>query len=437
MKQQDNPINITNLNHDGRGIAKLDGKTQFILNALPNETVKYAQLRKHKRFDEGIANEIINASPDRIEPKCKHFGMCGGCQLQHMDTQAQLLYKQAVVLEQMKHIGKIEPEQILAPINGDIYGYRNKARLGAKYVEKKQKMLVGFRELNGRFIADLSSCPILTPAVGERLTNIADLINSLSCHNQIPQIEIAAAEDNQCVLIFRNLATLNEDDNSKLKLFGEQFNFTICLQPSNYESIYQVYPEGKTIPELYYTIPEHQIKITFHPADFTQVNQSTNLQMIDKAIELLQLKKSDKVLDLFCGLGNFTLPIARYVKQITGIEGDLKMVQKSGVNATVNNIDNIDFYAQNLFEPEINAPWFNQTYDKLLLDPPRAGAEQICKNINQFAAERIVYISCNSATLARDAGFIVQHGYKLAKLGIINMFPQTAHVETIALFLKQ
>lgn len=437
MKQQDNPINITNLNHDGRGIAKLDGKTQFILNALPGETVKYAQLRKHKRFDEGIANEIISASPDRVEPKCKHFGMCGGCQLQHMDAKAQLIYKQAVVLEQMRHIGQVEPEQILPPINGDVYGYRSKARLGAKYVEKKQKLLVGFREVNGRFIADLSSCPILDPMVGERLTDIAALINSLSCRNQIPQIEIATAEDQQCVLIFRNLTQLNEEDISKLKAFGAQFNFTVCLQPSNYDSIHQVYPADKTIPQLYYTIPKHQIKITFHPADFTQVNQSTNLQMIDKAIELLQLEKSDKVLDLFCGLGNFTLPISRYVKHVTGIEGDLKMVQKSEINAKLNDIDNADFYAQNLFEPEIHASWFKQHYNKLLLDPPRAGAEQICKNINQFSAERIVYISCNSATLARDAGFIVQHGYKLAKLGIINMFPQTAHVETIALFLKQ
>lgn len=436
MKNQDTIIEITKLSHDGRGIGQINGKTHFIANALPGETVAYRLLRKHKKFDEGIATEIIIPSAERITPECQHFGVCGGCQLQHMSTQAQLKYKQAVVLEQMQHIGHVVPEEILPPMTGDIFGYRSKARLGAKYVEKKQKLLVGFREVNGRFLADLTSCSVLVPAIGQRLTEIALLIDSLSCRNQIPQIEIAASENQQHLLVFRNLVELTQDDIEKLKTFGKQFNFTICLQPGNYESIYQIYPQAQLVPELYYTIPKHNIKITFHPADFTQVNQSTNLQMIDKAIELLELNASDKVLDLFCGLGNFTLPIARYAGQVTGIEGDQQMVDKAKLNANLNQITNAEFLTQNLFEIAPNTSWFNKSYNKILLDPPRAGAEQICRNINHFAANTIVYISCNPATLARDAEFIVQHGYKLAKLGIINMFPQTGHVETIALFLK-
>jgi len=437
MRKDINIITIKNLSHDGRGVGQLNGKTQFITNALPGETVQYRYLRTHKKFDEGIAQEIIQPSPNRISPKCEHFGVCGGCQIQHMSTEAQLSYKQNVVLEQLKHIGGVTPDALLTPISGDTYGYRTKARLGAKYVTKKQKMLVGFREVDGRFLADLTACQVLIPEVGQRLTEIAAILENLSCYDQIPQLEIASADNQDCILIIRNLANLTQEDMTTLKHFAEKYNFVICLQPGGYDSIYQIYPENNSTPELHYSIPNHDIKITFHPADFTQVNQSTNLPMIDQAIELLAPQKNEIILDLFCGLGNFTLPIARYAKHVTGIEGDANMIAKAKLNANLNQIDNTNFYPQNLFEFQHDANWMTKRYDKILLDPPRAGAEQISKNINHFSAERIVYISCNPATLARDAGNIVQHGYNLAKLGIINMFPQTAHVETIALFIKK
>ncbi|MAZ38574.1 MAG: 23S rRNA (uracil(1939)-C(5))-methyltransferase RlmD [Legionellales bacterium] len=436
MKKENNQtIEITQLSHEGRGIGHIDGKTYFVANALPGETVKFSFLKKHKKFNEVIANEIINISKHRVTPKCKHFTQCGGCQIQHMSPDYQLHYKQNAVLELIQHIGKTQPIEVLPPISLDTYSYRTKARLGVRYVHKKERVLVGFRELNGRYIADIECCPILIPAVGNHLSEIASLIEQLSQKEKIPQIEVAAS-DNTCTLIFRHLEPFSDDDIKLLKIFGEQHEFMICLQPGNYESIHQIYPEQST-PELQYKIPNANLCINFHPSDFTQVNYPVNLAMIDQALYLLSPQKDDVILDLFCGLGNFTLPISQHAGQVIGVEGDIQMVKKAEENAAYNQRNNAKFYAANLFEDCTKHSWAKQKYHKILLDPPRAGAEEICKNINVFSASDIVYISCNPATLARDTHELLKNGYTLTKLGIINMFPQTAHVETIALFTKR
>lgn len=449
-------ITITKLSHDGRGIGHIDGKTYFIENALPEETVQFKLLRGHKKFSEGIATEIITSSPLRIKPRCHHFGVCGGCQLQHMSTEFQLQYKQSMVLELLHHIAKISPTEILPPKTKEDYGYRNKARLGVKYVEKKKRLLIGFREVNGRYLACLTCCETLHPKVGKNLPLLAEMIQSLSCFKQIPQIEVALGYQHECALIFRHLEPLTDNDLAILKKFGEENQMMICLQAGGYDSIYPLFPpathyqqpsylqheqvlshnSSQLAPQLHYQIPSHDITITFHPGDFIQVNAAMNLAMIDTAIQLLEIQPSDTILDLFCGLGNFTLPIAKYAHQVTGIEGDEKMVKKALKNAKLNHLDNVQFFSADLFKTYENLAWACQHYDKILLDPPRAGAEKICQNINLFSAQKIVYISCNPATLARDAGEIVKQGYTLAKLGIINMFPQTSHVETIALFTR-
>jgi len=434
MKHHNNKITIENLSHDGRGIGHLSGKTHFIANALPKEIVFFNYLRKNKKYAEGIAHEISVPSNDRIAPVCPHFSMCGGCQTQHISKKDQLKYKQKTVLELIKHIGHTAPITILPPISEKEYHYRTKARLGVKYVQKKEKVLVGFREVNGRYIADITQCPILISKVGNKIQALSKLIENLSCRDKIPQIEVAASEE-ATALIFRHLEALTKDDIDQLIAFGKTHNFMICLQPGNYETIHQIYPQ-KNEPALYYDIPNHQIRIAFHPSDFTQVNYAVNCQMIDSAIDLLDLQGDDELLDLFCGLGNFSLPVGRYVKAITGIEGDSNMVEKAKVNAVNNGIDNATFHVANLFENISHYHWARKKYSKIILDPPRAGAEEIARNINQFSANKIVYISCNPSTLARDTHEITKQGYTLAKLGIINMFPQTAHVETIALFQK-
>jgi 23S rRNA (uracil1939-C5)-methyltransferase len=436
MQKNNLSIHITQLSHDGRGIGHIDGKTYFIANALPNETVIFELLRKHKKFSEGFSTEILTPSPERISPKCQHFGLCGGCQLQHMSTAYQLDYKQTMVLELLEHIAHIQPKEILPIISQTEYGYRNKARLGVKYVNKKNRLLIGFREINGRYLADIQRCEILHPKVGHALESLSGMIESLSCQQQIPQIEVAAGADNQCVLIIRHLVPLTPQDIDKIIAYGKAHDFILCLQPDNYDSVYQIYPEkSDQIPELHYILEKYNLRINFHPADFTQVNASINVEMIDKAIELLSLKPSDQVLDLFCGLGNFTLPIAKFVHAVTGVEGDEKMVAKAIKNSQYNELTHARFLKANLFDA-ISSQSFVQHYDKILLDPPRAGAEEIAKNIHLFSASKVVYIACNPSTFARDAAEIVKHGYTLSKLGILNMFPQTSHIETIALFEK-
>ena len=425
---------ITGLSHDGRGITQINGKKVFIENALPGEKVTFNYTKHHSRYAEGKAIDSQIRSLDRVEPLCQHFTICGGCALQHMSNATQLQLKQQMLLEQLQHFGGIQPKEILPPLVANQWGYRRKARLGVKYVAKKEAVLVGFREKNGRYLADLKRCEVLHPKVGTLIEALKSLISSLAAYQTIPQIEIAVGDD-ATALIFRHMEPLNKEDIDKLINFGKQHQLDIYLQPGKPETTHIIYPVDKP-HRLHYRLPAYNIEFSFHPADFTQINYEINQQMVARALDLLQPQATDHILDLFCGLGNFTLPIAKQVAKVIGVEGAAEMVARAKENATQNNIHNVEFYAANLAGDLSSAPWLQQKYDKILLDPPRTGALEIIKQLQSINAKRIVYISCNPATLARDTGELVAQGYKLLKAGIMDMFPHTHHVEAIALFEK-
>ncbi|HSW70238.1 MAG TPA: 23S rRNA (uracil(1939)-C(5))-methyltransferase RlmD [Gammaproteobacteria bacterium] len=435
MSLENIEITIESLSHEGRGIAAFKGKTLFVSGALPKETVKCKIIRQHRRYYEAQATEIITPSPDRISPACAHYTICGGCSLQHVDNQAQVQLKQQALLDQLKHFGKIIPEEILPPIMGNSFGYRRKARLGVRYVRKKEKLLIGFREKFSHYLADIEECEVLHPDVGKHMSKLRELIRSLSQYEHIPQIEMAVS-DHATALVIRHMTSLSITDLSALCEFGKEQNFHIYLQPGSADSVHKIWPADQN-ELLSYFLPDYELEMQFHPLDFTQVNGEINREMIAEAIRLLDPQSTDTILDLFCGLGNFTLPIARFAKNVTGIEGSIQMVNRAKANALLNHIHNAEFYAANLMEPLKTAPWLNTPYDKILLDPPRTGAKEIIPLIANQSAKSIVYVSCNPATLARDAGELVyQHQYRLKKIGVINMFPHTSHIEAIALFEK-
>ncbi|MCK5382889.1 MAG: 23S rRNA (uracil(1939)-C(5))-methyltransferase RlmD [Gammaproteobacteria bacterium] len=424
-------VTIESLGHDGRGVTHLDGKAVFIDGALPGEVVSFEYLTSRKKFDEGRVTEVQQASPDRVEPKCPHFGLCGGCSLQHMEAGAQIRAKQQVLLDNLGHIGKVEPQAVLPPLTGQIWGYRTKARLGAKDVIKKGKVLVGFREKRSPYVADLTRCEVLHPSVGEKFPVLAGLIEQLDAKARIPQIEVAVAEGTTA-LVFRHLDPLSSGDVIKLEQFAADHQFQIYLQPGGADSVQPLLP-GKNI--LSYKLPAQGIEIQFRPTDFTQINTGINEQMIARVLELLALDKSDRVLDLFCGLGNFTLPMARQAGLVVGVEGEAGLVNRARDNAVLNGIENATFHTANLVDDHVEAPWAGGDYSKVLLDPPRSGAAEVLDMLGNIRPGRIVYVSCHPGSLARDAGILVnEKGYRLLAAGVMDMFPHTAHVESIALF---
>lgn len=427
-------IAIHSLSHDGRGIATIQNKTTFISGVLPNEIITCKIKQKHSHYNEAEMLEMITPSVERVTPPCQHFGICGGCSLQHMSIKTQLHFKQQTLLDQLKHFGRVSPETILEPLSAHEIGYRRKARLGVKYVIKKNKVLVGFREKASRYLADLERCVILHPQVGERLLLLRELITSLAAYKHIPQIEVAMG-DQEIAFVFRHLEALSQADKEKLIAFGQAHDIHIYLQPNPPAQIHKLWPE-ETNQRLTYTLPDYQLTFLFHPLDFTQINLEMNRLMVNQAMHLLAIQPDETLLDLFCGIGNFTLPMSRQARHVVGVEGGIEMVTRAKDNAQQNNINNVDFYAANLQEP-ITQTWMKNRYDKILLDPPRAGAKEILPYFKQFAAKRIVYISCNPATLARDAGELVhQYGYELKQAGIMNMFPHTSHIEAVAVFDK-
>ncbi|MFK5984702.1 MAG: 23S rRNA (uracil(1939)-C(5))-methyltransferase RlmD [Pseudomonadota bacterium] len=432
---------ITGFSHDGKGIAYIDDKTVFIDGALMGETVRFTYTGKRKQVMEGVVEEVLQASPDRVEPKCEFFAICGGCSLQHLSHDKQLVVKQQLLIDNLKRLGHVEAEEVLAPLTGPIWGYRRKARLGVRYVIKKQKLLVGFREKRSNFLTEMTSCQVLHPSVGLRLVKLGEVIFQLSCYMQIPQIEVAIGDD-IASLVIRHLEPLTEEDKKLLSAFALQYNFNLYLQSAGPDSIELLSPVEEKLKALSYQLPEYQVEHQFKVNDFTQVNMIINRQMINLALSLLDLKAEHRVLDLFCGLGNFTLPLARNSAHVTGVEGSDELVVRAKQNALENSIDNADFYSSDLFinsgKKDFRASnWAKKKYDRILLDPARSGAKEIVEYLPYFGAKIVVYVSCNPATLARDADIMVnQHGYKLVKTGIMDMFPHTAHVESIALFIK-
>lgn len=432
------PVNATieKFSHDGRGIARLEGKTTFIEGALPQEQVTFHYTVKKKDYDEGRVLSIEQPSSQRVEPNCRHFSVCGGCSLQHLEGVAQIHEKQNLLLDLLNRVGHCAPDFVLPPLTGPLWHYRNKARLSVRYVEKKQSTLVGFREkINPRYIADIQQCSVLNSRVDTELLPLRRLIDSLDDPHCIAQIEVAAG-DTDLAFIFRNLTALTDDDEIKIRQFADASNIRIFLQPSGPDSVYLFHPEGAS-EYLTYDLPDQHVHFQFKPTDFTQVNAELNRKMITLALDLLALEAGDVVLDLFCGLGNFSLPIAKKSAKVVGIEGSDAMVERASMNAKANQLENTEFYCVNLDEENTLAPFSHHRFNKVLIDPPRTGALEIVKQIDTINPARIVYVSCNPATLARDADILVnQHGYRMISAGVMDMFPHTAHVESIALFVK-
>ena len=422
---------ITDLSHDGRGVAHVDGKAVFVSGALVGERARIRFSGKHRHYDEAVVEEILHASPDRVAPRCAHFGVCGGCALQHLDPAAQIAAKQRVLLENFERIGKVSPLTVLPPLTDAPWGYRRKARLSVKYVEKKGRVLVGFRESNGRYVADIATCDVLDPAVGKRIAAIAGLIETLDAKRDIPQIEVAAGDD-LVALVFRHLHPLSEHDRDALMQFARTTGLAVFLQPGGIDSVAPLWPPDAA---LTFRLPAYDVEFDFRPLDFVQVNAGMNRRMVDHALGLLDPQPQDRVLDLFCGLGNFTLPLARRAAQVTGVEGEAGLVRRAAENAQRNAIANADFHAADLAADQRGTPWAKVDYDLLFLDPPRSGAEAVLEYLPRRGVRRVVYVSCHPGSLAREAGVLVhRHGFVMKSGGVMDMFPHTAHVESIALF---
>ena len=436
LKQQA-PISleITGLSHDGRGIGHHDGKIVFVSGALTGETVEAKVTLVRSKYDEADTVAVLKASPIRVTPPCQHFGVCGGCSLQHIDPNAQILLKQQVLMDQFKHFGHLEPEEWLPPLAFGQGGYRRKARLGVRFVIKKDSLLVGFREKGSNFLAELNRCEVMDQRIGESILPLRALINGLNAKDHIPQIEVAAGDDS-VALIFRHMEALIDSDVQALIDFCQQRDWQCYLQPKGYDTVHRVYPEQGT-DRLSYALPDFNLTMQFHPLDFTQVNADINRKMLTLALDLLNPQPHERVLDLFCGLGNFTLPLATRAASVIGVEGSDAMVERGYENARHNSITNVDFYAQDLTADFSQQEWAKQGFDALLIDPTRSGALEVVQYLPKFGAKRIVYVSCNPATLARDAGELAKAGYKLIKAGVMDMFTHTAHVESIALFVKE
>jgi len=434
LPEGDFEAHIDSMSHDGRGVARVEDKATFIHGALPGEQVRFRYTARKRSHDDGQVSEVLQASPQRVEPRCEHYAICGGCSLQHMDPQAQIEAKQSVLLENLQHIGKVEADTVLPPLlNDSPWGYRRKARLGVKYVAKKGKVLVGFRERGSSLVADLSYCHVLHPRVGGILPQLSELIDQLSIRDRVPQIEMAM-DDERCVLIFRILDALSADDIQLLLAFGERHDIIPYVQPGGPDT---AAPLAGGSTDLRYSLPQENLELAFLPGDFTQVNTDINRKMVSRALAMLDLQPPDRVLDLFCGVGNFTLPLARHAGTVMGVEGDAGLVQRARENAQRNGLQDVEFFTANLYEELSPAAWLQQSFNKALLDPPRSGAQQVLHLLPEMGVETILYISCYPGTLARDAGELVnEHGYRLISAGVMDMFPHTAHVESIALFQR-
>jgi len=434
LPEQPVVVSIESLSHDGRGVAHVDGKVVFIDEALPGEKLEFIYTDSRRDYAEGKVHKLISGSEHRVDPECSHFGVCGGCSFQHVDDAVQIQFKQNVLEEQFARLGKVDIPQIWEPLTGPHWGYRRKARMGVKYVAKKGRVLVGFRERRNPFLAEIESCKVMHPIVGEKLMDLSAMIGKLSINDKIPQIEVAIGE-NDCVLAFRVLEAPTADDIAVMAAFEREHDIVICLQSKGPDTIRPLPGEAEVMPD--YALSEHGIRFKFRPAMFTQVNYAINRKMVTRAIEALELNETDLVLDLFCGLGNFTLPLATKAGSVTGVEGDLPLVKHARENARLNQLDNVEFHVADLSKDVRDYDWAKKRFNKILLDPSRAGASEVLPNINYWQPERIVYVSCNPSTLARDAGILVNElGYRLVKAGVMDMFPQTAHVESIALFVK-
>lgn len=437
-----NPVisaTIESLDQEGRGVAHVNGKTIFIDGALPNEKVNYQAQQIKPSYEVANTIEVLRQSNQRMTPKCPHYGKCGGCKLQHLDVNAQVAAKQRLLENDLWHIGKVKPINMLPPLYGPSWGYRHKARLSVKYVQKKERVLVGFNEKATRYVSDMDSCEVLVPAVSKLIAPLQKMIVQLSIRDQLPQIELAVGEPDfsgkaVIVLIFRIMAPLSHNDESLFKAFADTHHIQVWTQTKGPDTIQPFYPPHA--PALQYSLPEFDLTYPFKPNEFTQVNPHINQVMIRRAMQLLKPKAGEHIADFFCGIGNFSLPIARSGATVLGLEGLANLVERANESAQLNGIQHVKFGVADLFKMTEESLTELGKFDKWLVDPPRDGAFELVKAITPATAPNtIVYVSCNPATLARDAGVLVnEKGYRLSAAGVINMFPHTAHVESIALF---
>lgn len=431
-----NPVIVESIDHEGRGIAHAGGKVIFIDGAVTGERVTYSSYRKKDNFELAQLGQIMEPSFMRVVPKCRHFGVCGGCSMQHMEVMAQVAAKQRVLEDNLERIGRAKPERILAPIYGQAWGYRQRARLSVRHVLKKGRTLVGFHERRGRYVADMQACCILPPKISNLLPELARMIDGLSIRDALPQVEVAIG-DAVDVLVLRILRALTPSDEVTIREFADGHQVQIWLQPKGPDSAAPFHPLDA--PPLSYSLPEFNIVMPYAPTEFTQVNSAMNRLMVSRALRLLKPKAHERIADFFCGLGNFTLPIARSGARVVGIEGSDALVRRAVQNAAHNGLSaNTEFHSMNLFEADPAALMKFRRFDKWLIDPPRDGAVELLKSISpEVAPRRIVYVSCNPTTLARDAAVLTQaQGYLLKSAGAMNMFPHTSHVESIAVFEK-
>ena len=428
------PLYIESLDHEGRGVAHLDGKAIFVEGALPGELVIHSSYRKKPAYEQAQVTQIVKASPNRVLPRCRWFGVCGGCSHQHLHESAQVAAKQRVLEDCFDHIGKVTPETMLSPIHGPAWGYRTRARLSVRNVIKKGGVLVGFHEKRSSYVADMTSCEVLPPQVSALLPLFRAFVADLSIRDRLPQIELAQG-DNVTVLVLRILEPLSAEDETKVRDFADRHGVQFWLQPKGPDTAYPFHPLDA--PELSYSLPEFDLVMPFRPTEFTQVNHGINRMLVRRAMRMLDAQPGEHIADFFCGLGNFTLPIARSGAQVLGIEGSQGLVERAIENSMRNGLsDNTEFRVADLFQMTPESYAALGAFDKLLIDPPRDGAIEVVKSLPETGGpRRIVYVSCNPATLARDAAVLVhQKGYALKAAGVANMFPHTAHVESIALF---
>jgi 23S rRNA (uracil1939-C5)-methyltransferase len=429
-------VTVASLDQEGRGIARVDGKAIFIEGALPGEIVTIATLKRKPTYELARADTIVKANPARVDPRCPHFGVCGGCSLQHFDASAQVATKQRTLEDALWHLGRVRAAQLLPPIHGPDWHYRYRARLSVRHVEKKGGVLVGFHERKSSYVADMTSCAILPRKISDLLPALRTLIAGLTVRDRLPQIELAVGDgaDAAYVLVLRILEPLASSDEAALAAFADRYGVQFYLQPGGPATAVPLKPGG---PSLAYTLPEFDLVFPFSPTEFTQVNPAVNRTLVRRAMAMLDPQPGDRIADFFCGIGNFTLPIARRGATVVGIEGNLALVRRAEEIASRNAVTTLaSFRAMNLFEVTSESIEALGPLDKVLIDPPREGAIALVKALpGDGPPERIVYVSCNPATLARDAAVLVHdHGYKLAAAGVVNMFPHTAHVESIAVF---
>lgn len=442
-------LEIESLDMEARGVGHLPnedgtpGKVIFVDGALPGERVRFKSYRRKPKWEAADMTELLNESSLRAKPKCEFFGLCGGCAMQHLNPAAQVAIKQRVLEDNLQHIGRVAPGNVMRPIQGPDWGYRYRARMSVRFVAKKGGVLIGFHEKKSSYIADMTSCEILPPKVSAMLVPMRALVASLSIRERLPQVELAIGEHEGAqviVLVLRIMEPLTPADEQLLKAFADEWDIEWWLQPKGPDTAMPWYPQKRP---LQYLLPEFSVRMPFRPTDFTQVNHQINRVLVSRALQLLNVQPGDRVADLFCGLGNFTLPLATQAREVIGIEGSPALTERSLQNAALNGLDKKTvFHNCNLFEFTLDDLKALGRFDRMLIDPPREGAMEVCKAIAEAAGsepdlqpERIVYVSCNPATLARDAGVLVNvGGYRLAKAGVVNMFPHTAHVESIAVF---